>query len=93
MTGEPAQRSPLVLVSNRGPVTFGPGGEVQRGTGGLVTALSGLASHRDAVWIASAMNEHDAQVSHEHGARPVPCEEPRRRGVPGAPGGQQSRGL
>jgi trehalose 6-phosphate synthase len=76
MTGEPAQRSPLVLVSNRGPVTFGPGGEVQRGTGGLVTALSGLASHRDAVWIASAMNEYDAQVSREHGARPFPVRSP-----------------
>jgi trehalose 6-phosphate synthase len=76
MSTGPAQRSPLVLVSNRGPVTFGPGGEVQRGTGGLVTALSGLASHRDAVWIASAMNEHDAAVSHEHGARPFPVKSP-----------------
>ena len=26
----PAQRTPLVLVSNRGPVTFHAGGEVQR---------------------------------------------------------------
>ena len=43
MTATPAQRAPLVLVSNRGPVTFGPGGEVQRGSGGLVTALTGLA--------------------------------------------------
>ena len=76
MSDAPAQRSPLVLVSNRGPVTFGPGGEVQRGTGGLVTALSGLASHRDAVWIASAMNEHDARVSREHGARPFPVKSP-----------------
>jgi trehalose 6-phosphate synthase len=76
MTGEPAQRSPLVLVSNRGPVTFGPEGEVQRGTGGLVTALSGLASHREAVWIASAMNEYDAQVSREHGARAFPVRSP-----------------
>ena len=33
---------------------------VKRGTGGLVTALTGLASHRDAVWIASAMTEGDA---------------------------------
>ena len=63
MSGTPAQRAPLVLVSNRGPVTFHAGGEVQRGSGGLVTALTGLASHRDAVWIASAMSEHDAQVS------------------------------
>ena len=26
-----------------------------------MTALTGLASHRDAIWIASAMNEHDAR--------------------------------
>jgi trehalose 6-phosphate synthase len=73
MTEEPAQRSPLVLVSNRGPVTFHAGGEIQRGSGGLVTALTGLASHRDAIWIASAMSEHDAEVSLEHdgGAFPV----------------------
>ena len=76
MKGAPAQRPPLVLVSNRGPVTFGPNGEAQRGTGGLVTALSGLASHRDAVWIASAMNDYDAQVSREHGARPFPVKSP-----------------
>ncbi len=37
-----------MLVSNRGPVTFHADGEVQRGSGGLVTALTGLASHREA---------------------------------------------
>ena len=37
------QRRRLILVSNRGPVTFNADGSVQRGTGGLVTALSGLA--------------------------------------------------
>ena len=63
MNDTPAPRSqPLVLVSNRGPVTFHADGEVQRGSGGLVTALTGLASHREAIWIASAMNEHDAEV-------------------------------
>jgi trehalose 6-phosphate synthase len=73
MTGEPAQRTPLVLVSNRGPVTFQADGEIQRGSGGLVTALTGLASYREAIWIASAMTEHDAEVSREHqgGAFPV----------------------
>jgi trehalose 6-phosphate synthase len=76
VTGGPAQRSALVLVSNRGPVTFGPDSEVQRGTGGLVTALSGLASHRDAVWIASAMSEDDARVSREHGERPFSVRSP-----------------
>src|ERR1700677_2241237 len=69
MSAAPAPRTPLVLVSNRGPVTFQAGGEVQRGSGGLVTALTGLASHREAIWIASAMNEHDAEVSREHGGR------------------------
>jgi trehalose 6-phosphate synthase len=62
--------APLVLVSNRGPVTFGPDGEVRRGGGGLVTALTGLASHRDAVWIASAMTEEDIAASQEHGGKP-----------------------
>src|SRR3984957_6045355 len=76
MTEAPAQRAPLVLVSNRGPVTFGPGGEVQRGSGGLVTALTGLASHREAVWIASAMSEQDAEVSREHGGRAFPVRSP-----------------
>jgi len=76
MNDAPAQRSPLVLVSNRGPVTFQAGGEVQRGSGGLVTALTGLASHREAVWIASAMNEHDADVSRENGGRSFPVRSP-----------------
>src|SRR5690349_2228417 len=60
---------PLVLVSNRGPVTFGPDGEVQRGSGGVVTALTGLATHRDAIWIASAMSEYDAEMARRHGER------------------------
>ena len=76
MSGTPAQRGPLVLVSNRGPVTFHAGGEVQRGSGGLVTALTGLASHRDAIWIASAMSEHDAQASRAAGGRAFPVRSP-----------------
>ena len=61
---------PLVLVSNRGPVTFGPGGEVKRGGGGLVTALTGLASHRESVWIASAMSDADVEKAEESGGKP-----------------------
>src|SRR6202521_5828339 len=76
MSGAPAPRIPLVLVSNRGPVTFHAGGEVQRGSGGLVTALTGLASHRDAIWIASAMSEHDVTASREHGERSFPVRAP-----------------
>src|SRR6476619_5832186 len=61
----PDSRGPLVLVSNRGPVTFSEDGSAKRGTGGLVTALTGLASHRDAVWIASALTDGDVAKAKE----------------------------
>src|SRR5437763_8717884 len=57
--------APLVLVSNRGPVTYQDDGSVKRGTGGLVTALTGLAAHRDAVWIASALSDGDVARAQE----------------------------
>src|SRR4051794_7341332 len=70
-------RAPLVLVSNRGPVTFQDDGEVKRGTGGLVTALTGLAAHRDdAVWIASALSDGDVRKADEAGGHPFSVESP-----------------
>jgi trehalose 6-phosphate synthase len=61
----------LVLLSNRGPATFerDESGELapRRGGGGLVTALTGLLRHRDALWIASAMTDEDVEVSAAHG--------------------------
>jgi trehalose 6-phosphate synthase len=71
-----AQQVPLVLVSNRGPVTFDDAGEIQRGSGGVVTALMGLASHRDAIWIASAMTDQDAEASRRAGGRSFPVRAP-----------------
>src|SRR6478672_1673388 len=68
---------PLVLVSNRGPVTFADDGTMSRGTGGLVTALIGLASYRDATWIASAMTSADARRAEEAGHRSFVVERPR----------------
>ena len=68
--------SPLVLVSNRGPVTFGPDGEIKRGTGGLVTALIGLASHRDVTWIASAMTDEDIEAARKADGRPFSVSAP-----------------
>ena len=68
----------LVIVSNRGPAQYerGPDGErvVQRGGGGLVTALTGLVSHRRALWVASAMTEEDAAVAREAGGGAVALE-------------------
>ena len=71
-----SEQPPLVLVSNRGPVTYQEDGSVKRGTGGLVTALTGLASHRDAIWIASAMTDQDVEVAREHDGKPFEVEAP-----------------
>jgi trehalose 6-phosphate synthase len=68
----------LVIVSNRGPAQFerDPSGQrvVQRGGGGLVTALTGLVAHRKALWVASAMTEEDVRVAIEADGEPVEVE-------------------
>jgi len=65
----------LILVSNRGPVTYGrdESGErtTRRGAGGLVTALRGMLSHHDVTWIASAMSDEDRIVAEEAGGEAV----------------------
>jgi trehalose 6-phosphate synthase len=65
----------LVIVSNRGPAQFERdpegGRRVQRGGGGLVTALTGLVSHRKALWVASAMTDEDVAVAIEADGEPV----------------------
>jgi trehalose 6-phosphate synthase len=62
-------RRKLIVVSNRGPVSFGldaDGNRVaRRGGGGLVTALRSLVSHHDVTWIASANSEEDRKVAAE----------------------------
>jgi trehalose 6-phosphate synthase len=68
--------APLVLVSNRGPVTHQDDGSIKRGTGGLVTALTGLASHRDAVWIASALTDGDKRRARKSGGEPFVVQTP-----------------
>ena len=66
----PDRDRPLIVVSNRGPAQFDLDENDQRTLrrgGGLVTALTGLVSHRDALWIASAMTDEDIAVSEEEG--------------------------
>lgn len=54
----------LTIAANRGPVTFEAAGdgslELKRGSGGLVTALTGLTPYVDTTWIACAQTEADA---------------------------------
>jgi trehalose 6-phosphate synthase len=62
-------RRKLIVVSNRGPVSYarGPRGELvtKRGGGGLVTALSRLVTYHDVTWIASAITEEDHALAGE----------------------------
>src|SRR5256884_8620303 len=63
-----AERRKLIVVSNRGPVSYSrENGEriAKRGGGGLVTALRGLVSHHDVTWIASAISDEDRNVARE----------------------------
>ncbi|MGH2971641.1 MAG: alpha,alpha-trehalose-phosphate synthase (UDP-forming) [Gaiellaceae bacterium] len=62
-----------MVVSNRGPVSYGRGerGErtVSRGGGGLATALRSLLTQHDVTWIANAMTDEDRVVARgeQHG--------------------------
>jgi trehalose 6-phosphate synthase len=66
-----ASRRRLIVVSNRGPVSYRCDADgtrsARRGGGGLVTALGPLVSRHDVTWIASAMTEEDHAVSGEAG--------------------------
>jgi trehalose 6-phosphate synthase len=62
-------RRKLIIVSNRGPVSFSRNdrGEriARRGGGGLVTALRGLLALHDVTWIASAITDEDHALAGE----------------------------
>ncbi len=57
---------PLIVASNRGPVTFERGHDgqldAQRGSGGLVTALLGALQDAGGLWVAAAMSDGDREM-------------------------------
>jgi trehalose 6-phosphate synthase len=62
---------PVVVLSHRSPVSFGrdESGErtMDRGAGGIVTALMGLSEQfDDAVWVCAASTDEDRAVVAEH---------------------------
>jgi trehalose 6-phosphate synthase len=65
----------LIVVSNRGPVTFSRNENeevlARRGGGGLVTALRSLVSYQDVTWIASAMSDEDRAVAERAGGEAI----------------------
>jgi trehalose 6-phosphate synthase len=64
----PNVTSPIVLVSNRGPLSFSDvDGQVvaKRGAGGLVSGLAPLVVGTDTMWIAAALSDGDRAAAAE----------------------------
>jgi len=66
---------PIIVASHRGPVSFAvdDGARVvERGAGGLVTALSSLGDHlSDGVWVCAAITDEDKVIAAECGDDPL----------------------
>jgi trehalose 6-phosphate synthase len=79
----------VLIASNRGPVSFTLDGHGQlsgrRGGGGLVSGLSSVASHPNALWVCAALSDADRAAA--RGA------EGGRLGLDGTPGGSGVRML
>jgi len=73
---------PLIVVSNRGPVTFTRRNDgtfsARQGSGGLVTAVRSVLHDHEAIWIAAAMTDGDrardelAEEAGEHFIKDAP---------------------
>ena len=69
----PPGRAPLLVASNRGPLTVvavedGPDGDdqVRRGGGGLVSGMqAALSATPDAVWVCAALNERERGLARQ----------------------------
>ncbi len=61
----------LVVASNRGPVAFSftPDGQVtsERGSGGVITALSAISQYANPIWVAAAMSDADRAQAQQNG--------------------------
>ena len=70
---ETLSRKSVIIASNRGPLSFSTNSEGEtisrRGSGGLVTALSGVIQNVDATWVSCAMSPEDAEF--KHGTLPI----------------------
>jgi trehalose 6-phosphate synthase len=68
----------IVIVSNRGPFSFHKNADgsfrVERGAGGLVTALGALAEKHDVLWVATAMTKDDNRWAKTSGGKPQSVE-------------------
>jgi len=73
-----ALEAPLIVASNRGPVTFERDEEgglaPRRGSGGLVTALIGALQASRGLWVAAAMSDCDRELASSSGGGGIDME-------------------
>ncbi|MEV4439272.1 trehalose-6-phosphate synthase [Streptomyces sp. NPDC049577] len=90
MVAEHVQSAPIVVASNRGPVSYRLGADgsllAGRGGGGLVSGLSAIGHESGAVWVCAALGEGDREASRR-------AEESGRRLDPADTGGHAVRML
>jgi trehalose 6-phosphate synthase len=81
--GSPAAEPLIVIASNRGPYAFKQredgSFDMNRGEGGLVTALAGVADRYDVLWLAAALSDDDRAWALEQGDSPAQVGEMRIR--------------
>jgi trehalose 6-phosphate synthase len=65
--GTTAMEAPVVVASNRGPISYSRDDRghlvPSKGSGGLVTAMSGVFIHDDATWVAAAISDEDVEIA------------------------------
>ena len=68
-TDDLARDRPLLIVSNRGPVSFAVGDDgepvARKGAGGLVSGLGPLIAGTETIWLAAAMSDGDRLVARD----------------------------
>ena len=74
--GDVLSDRPLIVASNRGPVTFTRERDgtftSRKGSGGVVTAVSSIARDRKPIWVACPARNSRGSTSHPPESRRVP---------------------
>ena len=81
--GDVLNDRPLIVASNRGPVTFTRERDgtfaSRKGSGGVVTAVSSIARDRKPIWVACPMDEGDRLRAELAAQKRRGCDQPARR--------------
>ncbi|MCD9142985.1 alpha,alpha-trehalose-phosphate synthase (UDP-forming) [Streptomyces albireticuli] len=78
MVAQPVHPAPIVVASNRGPVSYRRQDDgtlvAGRGGGGLVSGLGAIGTDAGAVWVCAALGEGDREAARAAGRRLDPAD-------------------